>query len=381
MKAVLRILLVAMIVMISVSACGPSPEELYNQGVEYYNNKEYTKAMECFTKAAKKGHSYSEKYIAMIIEGKTPDNTVSVTKNQTRETVEIEVDDIDDEIYDEDFDEIEEQEEVVYNETRTKVEKQAEKKEKQVAKKEKPAVKDEKPAMKSGSGFSVSDSKSVYFAKGNLQYNPATHQWRLAENQWDVIGDANKNLSDKYNGWIDLFGWGTGNNPTNNSTNNKDYDNFSDWGKNNISNGGGNKWRTLSKDEWEYVFDIRNTPSGIRFAKASVNGVKGVILLPDNWNSSYYELDNTNRSGANFDDNTVSKSDWNTKLAAYGAVFLPNAGSRKASEISGIGKDGYYWSSTNYDSSGAFAVYIYDRNVNSAKHYYHKNGFSVRLVR
>ena len=222
--------------------------------------------------------------------------------------------------------------------------------------------------------------------------------------QTEYVGEGNNNIGESYDGWIDLFGWGTSGHdhgavcyqPWSISEEYSDYFAYgqytyylndqsgeADWGYNPISNGGdvAHIWRALTHDEWRYVFNIRNTSSGIRYAKANVNETNGVILLPDNWNSSYYELDNTNRTGANFDDNNVSKSDWNTKLAAYGAVFLPNAGSRKANDISGIGKDGYYWSSTNYDSSGAFAVYIYDRNVNSAKHYYHKNGFSVRLVR
>ena len=53
--------------------------------------------------------------------------------------------------------------------------------------------------------YSVSPTNKVYFAKGNIQYHPATWTWRFAEHQWDVIGDANKNISEKYNGWIDLF--------------------------------------------------------------------------------------------------------------------------------------------------------------------------------
>ena len=72
--------------------------------------------------------------------------------------------------------------------------------------------------------YKVSDSKRVYFSQGNLQFNAVrgTHAvygsttekpgtWRFAENQYDYIGDSNKNISQFYNGWIDLylFGWGT----------------------------------------------------------------------------------------------------------------------------------------------------------------------------
>ena len=68
--------------------------------------------------------------------------------------------------------------------------------------------------------FKVSVFKSVYFSRGNLQFNAAqgTHKtadstaqgtWRFAENQYDIIGVDNKKISSTYDGWIDLFGWGT----------------------------------------------------------------------------------------------------------------------------------------------------------------------------
>ncbi|MBO4575358.1 MAG: PEGA domain-containing protein, partial [Bacteroidales bacterium] len=103
--------------------------------------------------------------------------------------------------------------------------------------------------------FSVSSSKKVQFSKGNLQYQASTKTWRFAEHQWDVIGEANKNISSSYSGWIDLFGWGTsgynGKNPWMISTTSTDYGNGErdiagtnyDWGVNNtILNGGGKSW-------------------------------------------------------------------------------------------------------------------------------------------
>ena len=92
--------------------------------------------------------------------------------------------------------------------------------------------------------FSVGAGKQVCFSKGNLQYQASTDTWRYAENQWDRVGDDNANISPTYDGWIDLFGWGTANNPTNASTNPNDYPEynpyfvtFDDWGLNKISNG------------------------------------------------------------------------------------------------------------------------------------------------
>ena len=228
--------------------------------------------------------------------------------------------------------------------------------------------------------FSVSPTKKVEFSKGNLQYQASTRTWRFAEHQWDYIGNDNKNISSNYNGWIDLFGWGTGNNPTKNSTNSSDYGSFNDWGNNTISNGGGKKWFTLTKDEWVYVFNTRSTNSGIRYAKATVNGVNGVILLPDNWSSSNYSLSNTNKSDASFSSNRISQSDWTLKLEANGAVFLPAAGFRYGTNVSYVGSDGFYWSATYSSSDSAYYVSFLDSELHPANVLYRKSGRSVRLV-
>ena len=47
------------------------------------------------------------------------------------------------------------------------------------------------------------------FSKGNLRYNAAFNAWKLADNQYDYVGKDNNNIAPDYNGWIDLFGWGT----------------------------------------------------------------------------------------------------------------------------------------------------------------------------
>lgn len=207
--------------------------------------------------------------------------------------------------------------------------------------------------------FSVSRTKQVNFSKGNLQYNPSKNKWRFATNQWDYIGDANKNVSSNYNGWIDLFGWGTGKNPTNTSMNADDYRVFNDWGRNNISGGNGIGWCTLTKSEWVFLLSQRSTNSGIRYALGTVNGVSGIILLPDKWEKSNYYLKNTNDINAKYNSNNISKSDWINKLEANGAVFLPAAGSRIGSNVQYPGYGLNYWSATsngNYDANSVWAA-------------------------
>ena len=248
------------------------------------------------------------------------------------------------------------------------------------------------------------EGHQVYFSQGNLQYigSAAETYWKFADNQWDYLGTTTNQNSTNPNVDRDLFGWGTsGWNPGNTyyrpwDTNNSSGASYgpagsnnltgtyanSDWGiYNPISNGGNlpNQWRTLSRDEWGYVFEIRTTDSGIRFAKAIVNNVNGVILLPDDWNISYYDLNDTNTNTANFAGNTVSASEWDT-LEQHGAVFLPAAGFRFGVSVKSVGVNCYYWSSTHVNRLYAYGVYVTDSNMIVGDGSNRTYGRSVRLV-
>ena len=154
-----------------------------------------------------------------------------------------------------------------------------------------------------------------------------------------------------------------------------------DWGvKNIISNGGGKSWRTLTRDEWVYVFDTRNTSSGIRYAMANVNGVNGLILLPDNWSCSNYSLSNTNDTKASFNSNSISQSDWQNKFESNGAVFLPAAGIRSETNVRDFGSLGLYWSASYYGREGAYDMYFNDKYIITDGWSWRNAGHSVRLV-
>jgi hypothetical protein len=242
----------------------------------------------------------------------------------------------------------------------------------------------EHPNPSAGIGvFSVSADKQVTFSKGNLQYHPANNKWRFAENQTDYIGDANSNCSSTYNGWLDLFGWGTGNNPTNSSTDYNDYQTFVDWGTNQIGADAPNTWRTLTKDEWDYLLNTRTNASVLK-GVAQVNGVNGLIFFPDTWvcpegitfKSGFHSEYNVEAYGQY---QTFSADQW-SKLESAGAVFLPAAGYRYGSNVGLVQYGGDYWSATENDSDYVYYLYFvsvgaYMGSINC------DDGRSVRLVK
>ena len=242
--------------------------------------------------------------------------------------------------------------------------------------------------------FSVSPDKQVFFSKGNLQYQASTNTWRFAENQWDCINNGNASISDTYGEWIDLFGWGTsGHNhgavcyqPWSTSSDSRDYyaygedlyhlydqTGMADWGCNTISNAENQttQWRTLTKEEWEYVFYFRTTVSGSRYAKSIVNGVKGIVLLPDDWNETNFKLDNTNLYNAPFSSNEISQEKWQKLFEAKGAVFLPVTGFRIGTDLFSVNENGCYWSASfrnDYSERSSYYV-LFDDEMFYANYY------------
>lgn len=231
--------------------------------------------------------------------------------------------------------------------------------------------------------FSVGEGVIVRFSKGNLQYRASTDTWQFAENQYDYVGEANANISETYDGWIDLFGWGTGDNPTFSSTDNREYTTFVDWGTNAISNGGkeANLWRTLTKDEWGYIFQNRDNATTL-YGLSSVDGINGMIILPDDWQGLLGISFIAGKS--DFAQNTYSLEQW-SMMEQSGAVFLPCGGYRTTTEgLQGVHSYGNYWSATYLDFDGATRAYYLDFYKNTLlpqNSYYRGFGRSVRLVR
>lgn len=250
--------------------------------------------------------------------------------------------------------------------------------------------------------FSVSADKQVTFSKGNLQYTQSTNTWSFASAQWEVIGTDNVtggNVSsdptygDKKEGTaladkVDLFGWSTGatNFGVSTSTNYNDYSgSFVDWGMNKIGNDAPNTWRTLTYDEWYYLRYNRTNADNL-VGVAQVNGVNGLIFLPDNWtcpSGVTFKSGFHNNHGVDYYAayQTFTAVEW-SKLEAAGAVFLPASGGRNnGSDVGDVQRSGYYYSATGLDSSRyAYFLYFFSDGAymgNSSSY----QGKPVRLVK
>ena len=262
-------------------------------------------------------------------------------------------------------------------------------------------------------GFSVSATKKIYFAPGNLQckvknYDVAypgefTVEWRFADHQYEYIGGTQWDLDN----WIDLFGWGTWTGtandwvlsfnkykkPIRNDQHNESpsaggyawYE--ADFNNNiGINNNDRKDWRSLEMGELKYLLNSRTVSNGInaRYAKATVNGVKGLILFPDHY---AHPADLTvpagiNNTGAAFTVNNYNTNQWD-EMEFAGAVFLPCAGCREVTAISYAGQYGYYWTCgnrLNYDDLVFHYTFILSTVNPESTGFNRWRGHSVRLV-
>lgn len=253
--------------------------------------------------------------------------------------------------------------------------------------------------------FKVSATQQVYFSKGNLQYigSAGTPYWKFADNQWDYLGTTTGQNSTNQNVDRDLFGWGTWTgsnpNPANTSINDSDYS----WDNSDfiqtLSNGSGT-WRTLTKAEWVYLFNTREsgatvtttsgTTNDARYTQATINtdgtSVNGIILFPDGVTIASGEATswgNINSASQWTEATKCTAAQW-TDLANKGCVFLPAAGYRTNAAVFNLDTHGYYWSSTYHTPSSneqqAWQLVFYKNYVQPeygvGRHY----GRSVRLV-
>lgn len=197
-----------------------------------------------------------------------------------------------------------------------------------------------------------------------MQISAVFEQWQLAQNQQTSYGETYpaQNLEGT-EFVVDMFAWSNGV-----RTNAKGVElarfgmtkltvdslytgAFVDWGALPIDDYEPNTWRTLTSDEWGYLRWSRPRATEL-CGVAQVNGVNGLVLLPDNWQNT---AEITFVSG--FDVNygaqyfavhqTFTTEQW-AVMEAAGAVFLPAAGFTD-SDLTTITNPSYfgrYWSAT-----------------------------------
>lgn len=193
--------------------------------------------------------------------------------------------------------------------------------------------------------FTVSSTgKKVSFSPGNLVHVKGSGEWHFPTKPYHGIPAANYN----YFFGFGTSGWNSGANKYQPGDYNGTYTDYyvggspnndltgnyaeADWGWHNTIRGNDgynyppHTWRVLTIAEWKYLLTERNATK--RFAKATVNGVKGIIIYPDNYShnehSNYY-----NDVTKDYSVNTLDTTQWNT-CHKWGCVFLPAHGYRAA---------------------------------------------------
>lgn len=262
-------------------------------------------------------------------------------------------------------------------------------------------------------GTETSDPKKIVFSKGNLAFyinyltrgcadnTTKSGHFYFQEKQYMRVSA----YQTKVNESMDLFNYGaSGYTIEVNSKNSYATHSFVDEGENKyswydwglfnaISNGGNQPglWRTLSADEWTCL--ITHCKAKNHFAMGQViyknsyyglwenNDIKGMILLPDNWNFNGVPF--TANGGCS--DNSYTEAQWQL-MADHGAVFIP-ANPYFESSMSNptsntLYTNGYYWTST-CNSGNPVAFYFSESSQSTSTvsdSNYKKRGYSVRLV-
>lgn len=224
-----------------------------------------------------------------------------------------------------------------------------------------------------GGEFSVASGKKVRFTRGNLYYEGSSkveqHQYdfnsasysstvHVSHFMWcNNIKDAMRQLySTAMDGQSPFF---------------TEVDGFT------VSGFSENQCRTLTTEEWQYLFSYGIYDNDVRRGKykleVTVCGKDNcIVLLPDDWSGDANDLE------SNYD-----YVGWK-HMEEAGAVCLPAAGYRTGNVgetvIHNVGSNGYYWSSTPYDSLIAYDLYFNSGNVNPAYDYVRSRACAVRLV-
>ena len=239
--------------------------------------------------------------------------------------------------------------------------------------------------------FSVSPTTQVTFAPGNLTRNGNT--WQFLSNSWEYDGNSR---SSQYFTWTEVF-------------NNYNYSTVSPI-KNEIATSlGSTSWRGLSAEEWRYLmgYDANCNPK-VQSSRRAVDwhrnaavadysrheyGSRYLLLFPDGFKESDWNTSTMGTKPIVFEQkgtSSISYTDDNfSAMQAAGIVILPPAGEwyLGRNPFGYVwcqyyqGEDGFYWSSTCADETGAMSLEFYSAAVKMEWSNKSKNSYPVRLVK
>lgn len=242
--------------------------------------------------------------------------------------------------------------------------------------------------------FSVSETRKVAFAPGNLYYTTGDSKFHFESRQWDyrhinvLTNDAAviDGVSSKTpEGTYGSFRWGSIEEAIEIPKTPAPVGEFFAAGSIEVDGFTGG-WRALRSDEFGYLLGTRKVNVGgsekTSFGRGTVNGIKGLIILPDNWDGSVcpsFLYGNSKNWNNTF---TESSSPRWSDMEKAGCAFLPAAGWREGKYVQNVGTNGNYWSSSSSDSeSNSERLYFNIENDISQTTYGDRaHGRALRLV-
>lgn len=220
------------------------------------------------------------------------------------------------------------------------------------------------PALPSGAlpgAFTVNDEgKQIHFSQGNLYYDGSAFKFETNQH------DFQSSWSDSH---VSHFFWSKSAEDAVRKYYNWEHESssrdvfFTNDPSFTVDGAPAGIWHSLTggkNGEWKYLFEHHVNVWG------TCNSVPGRFIAPDGFEGDEDAL-------------TAAISDWET-AQAVGIVFLPAAGYRNDSDISDVGEDGCYWSSTAQVFNFACYLYFDSENFSPDDLDSCDEGCSIRLV-
>lgn len=126
---------------------------------------------------------------------------------------------------------------------------------------------------------------------------------------------------------------------------------------------GHNGWYILNHDEWTYLLVTRDGENPSKNNLGTVNGKKGLIILPDEWvQPALVPAFKPVSAGISCDKNIYTAAEW-AIMENAGAIFLPCHGySEDGSTAINPTDHGAYWSSDQYSAVQGYEIHFDDGN-------------------